>query len=332
MNKLIFLSAQPLDLKFLWEVEVQIVNFRKFGISDKMHIVVWYMRREKDALQGWYNLQEKYPEVNIFYYEDRGVNRNLYVPQLRPHALKYHFKKYEQEFKDKVFFYHDSDILFNYLPNFESLLKDDVCWQSNTSGYLDYNYIKRVQERGNIPNNEAMNLLCNLGGITEDIFKSYAGKTGGAQTMLKGVDYNFWSDVERISILIRQFFYYGSPNSINKRYFKNTYDDEGKLLLTAEDNGFQSWCADMWALNFALWKRGIKTDVTDDLAFSWATDSYSKFLEKPIYHNAGACKNNDGIFYKGDYIHSSPIGKKITVNPNSASAFYVQSIREVSSL
>lgn len=321
-ENLLFISAQPHDLYFQWQVEVQITNFRKFGISDRMHILVWYPEGSKE-LTKWLTIQSKYPEVKIFLYKDQAVNLELYIPQLRPQILKQHFEKYKELLDGKIFFYHDSDIIFNYLPDFNRLCSDDVCWQSNTSGYLDYSYLRRKELQGNIPDYEAIDLLAKIGGVTRQVIKSYNNKTGGAQCILKGIDSEFWGDIENQVLRIRHEFYWGYPHrpnigSVNHRYFKN------------EQEGFQSWCADMWALNFSLWKRGKVTDVTPELDFSWASDSKDIYLQKPIYHNAGATGTQPGVFYKGAWINKSPLNQKdISASPTSASWYYVQAIKEV---
>ena len=323
---MIFISAQPHDRYFIWQIEVQIVNFRKHGLSDKMHILVWYPDNEMLKKQGhvpvkikndeWLVLAKKYPEVKFFFYKDTGVDLGLYIPQLRPQILAKHFDQHP-ELKDEVLFYHDSDIIFNYLPDFELLIDGPVNWQSDTSHYLDYDYLRRKEKQGNIPEHEAIEKLAQIGNVTVDIIKSYTGKTGGAQYILKGIDGDFWRDVERQVIEIRKVFKYGIPNSINTKYFKS------------EAEGFQSWCADMWAVNMALWSRNKITDVTPELDFSWATDAATTYHRKPIMHNAGATKNHPGLFYKGDWIDKSPIGKNHAVKKDSASWFYVQAISEV---
>lgn len=313
---MIYLSCQPIDSYFHWQCEVQIVNFRKFGISKDMQIVVWYPERRAAELENWRKLQEKYPETKMFFYPDSGVNLGLYVSQLRPHTLKKHFETYP-DLKKEVIFYHDSDIIFNYLPDFEKLVEDNINWQSDCSGYLDYNYLKRKEKEGNIPEDEAVQVLANIGHVPLEVIQSYTAKTGGAQCLLKGVDSHFWEDVERMCIEIRTAFWWNIPGSINRKYFSD------------ENKGFQSWCADMWALNMALWNRGKITGITPLLDFSWATSSYEDYLKKPIYHNAGATKDTPELFYKGEWIHKSPIGKEITTKVNSASEQYIKAIKEV---
>lgn len=313
---MIFLSAQPWDQYFVWQIEVQITNFRKHNISDKMHVCVWYPNDPENKLKSWKELEKKYSEVKFFYYPDTGVNLSLYIPQLRPHIIAKHFNAFP-ELNKEVIFYHDSDIIFNYLPNFETLINDDINWQSDTSSYLDYNYLRSKEIQGDIPENEAIDLLSSIGNVDTNTFINYKGKTGGAQCLLKNVDSKFWEDVEKQCIEIRKAFAFGQPNSINTKYF------------ISENAGFQSWCADMWAVNMALWSRGRETNVTKELDFSWATDTAETYLKKPIFHNAGATGNQSGIFYKGSWINRSPIGKKHIVSDKSASFYYVKTIEEV---
>jgi len=320
---MIFISAQPWDFYFTWQIEVQIVNFRKFGISDKMHVLVWYPNpdtiNDKVDLQYWDKLVDKYPEVKFFFYKDKGLTLeefHLYIPQLRPQILAKHFDEHP-ELSNEVIFYHDSDIIFNYLPDFSYLGQGEINWQSDTSSYLDYNYLRAKERQGGIPEHEAIGKLASIGNVTVDIIKSYTGKTGGAQYILKGVDGDFWRDVERQVIEIRKAFSFGCSDSFNKKYF------------VSESAGFQSWCADMWAVNMALWSRGKITDVIPELDFSWATDSADTYKRKPIYHNAGATGKQSNIFYKGNWIHKSPLGKVHKVIPTNASYYYVQAILEV---
>lgn len=343
---MIFLSAQPHTLYFHWQVEVQIVHFRKMGISDKMHILVWYPEedewvkvtngtevnryKQKTDTAKWIALQEKYPEVKIFLYKDEGVDLDLYISQLRPHILSRHFDKHP-ELKDEVIFYHDSDILFRELPDFEELTKGDICWQSDTSGYLDYNYLRSKEIQGSIPEHEAIDVLCSVGNISRDTLISYTGRTGGAQYILRGIDGDFWRDVERQCIGIRMAFTRNDSHDIqrNPRTKELLKDSINTKYFSTENAGFQSWCADMWAVNMALWNRGKVTDTTPLLDFSWGSDDRKRYMQKPIYHNAGVVSPNNGQFYKGSWRDKSPIGQVHKVRKDSATYFYVQAINEV---
>jgi hypothetical protein len=316
MTDLIFISAQPSDFKFTWQIDVQCWNFRELGISKQYQVLI-YVSNEND-LKEWNRLIKKYPEVQFFFYYDKGVDLKTYIPQLRPHILKQHFEKYD--LKDKTFFYLDSDVIFRELPDFKTLLKDDICWQSNTSSYLDYNYLIAKEKQGNIPNNLAVKKMAEIGRITPEIIQSYTGKTGGAQYLLKNIDADFWGDVERICIDIRKNFTHVSllernEDSFNTVYFQN------------EDSGFQSWCADMWAVNFSLWKRNKITDIHKELDFTWATDNVDKWFENKIYHDAGGTMK--GLFNKSVWNTTSPVGKNISVLSSFASYHYVEAIKKV---
>lgn len=314
MKELVFLQAVPYDRYFQWQIEVQITHFRKWNISNQMQICVWYPKN--GDLSAWYKLVKKYPEANFFFYEDDGVDLKLYIPLLRPFCFKKHFAKYP-ELSKKVIFYHDSDIIFSRKPEFSHLIEGDINWQSDTTGYLGYKYLYFKQKQGKIPNREAICTFAEIAGISPLVIASYRNKTGGAQYFLKGVDASFWEDVERMCSQIRKKFAFPQKDSINARYF------------TSENEGYQSWCADMWAVNFSLWKRGKVTNITKDLDFSWATDSYETYLEKPIYHNAGATRVTPNIFNKGLWIEKTPLGIPHPINEKSATKAYVQAISEV---
>ena len=317
---MIFIQAVPKDDYFVWQLAVQATNFRKFGVSDRMEVVVWYPSWFTDWSK-WKKLEKAFPEVKFFYYEDEGVNLGLYIPQLRPHSLKKYFRDEAERLKGEVFFYHDADIIFNRLPDFKSLGEGPICWQSDCSGYLDYSYIVRKEDEGKIPNHEALNLFATLGGITPETIQSYDGNTGGAQSILKGINAEFWQAVESITMQIRTSFFYDVEGSINRRYFPH------------EAAGYQSWACDMWGLNFALWQRGIPTSTTDELDFSWATDSLETFHRKPIFHNAGALPKS-GLFYKGSWIDKWPLDNPEVKFPpeNTASNEYVKAIKETNNI
>lgn len=337
-----FISAQPCDFFFLWQVEVQACNFRKHGVSDKMHVLVWFPDNKLRATRGepvepvplkeWMQLAKRYPEVKFSFYKDKGLTVNdfyLYIPQLRPQILAKHFDA-NPYLKDEVIFYHDSDIIFNFLPDFELLSEGSTNWVSDTSGYLDYNYLRSKEIEGKIPENEAIEVLASIGRVGVQTFQMYESNTGGAQYVLKNIDGDFWRDVERQCIEIRKAFTHineknAKKGPLNKEFLKHSINTR---YFPSENAGFQSWCADMWAVNMALWSRSRPVETTPQLDFSWATDKADTYLKKPIMHNAGATGTQPGVFYKGIWNPDSPIGKPVTAKKDSASWYYVQAIRE----
>jgi hypothetical protein len=72
----------------------------------------------------------------------------------------------------------------------------------------------------------------------------------------------------------------------------------------------------MWSLLWNLWKSGIKTKISNELDFSWATDNVKIYNKKPILHMAGVTDElKKTKFYKGEYINVDPI-EKLRENPN----------------
>lgn len=328
-DNLVFLQVCPHDLYFAWQLRVQITNFREFGISDKMQVLIWYPKTGLNSL--WKQMQKDYPEVSFYFYEDRGVNLGLYISTLRPHTLSQHFKKYKKELDGKVFFYHDSDILFSRLPDFESLCSDDICYVSDTVSYIGAKYLrdKAVSKRARTPlpgPNFVIERLALLHGLEASDIIDRDKDSGGAQYLLKNIDYKYWEDVEKSCLIIRTFLMI----DINQTYFRT------------EDEGYQSWCADMWAVLYNLWNRGIETKVHDELDFSWATDIIEVYEQKPIFHLAGAgsqplrYKGDDGVeqvhylFYKGAYTDREPFKDNFDhISPRYCSYKYVEALKKV---
>jgi hypothetical protein len=66
----------------------------------------------------------------------------------------------------------------------------------------------------------------------------------------------------------------------------------------------------MWSLLWNLWLHKYDTEITDELDFSWATDSIEIYNSKPILHMAGVTSDLKGSkFYKGDFINQNPMNK-----------------------
>ena len=64
----------------------------------------------------------------------------------------------------KLFFYHDSDILFRKFPDFSKMIQDDQNYLSDTIGYIGSRYIKircKKCKRGNdyLPENDLLNIF-----------------------------------------------------------------------------------------------------------------------------------------------------------------------------
>ena len=294
MSKPIIITAQPDDQYFIWQNHLYIESCLKQGFTqDQIHILL-YKPKNRQFNSNWNKLKEIYPDINIFLYEDKGVQQFLgvYIPILRPHILWQHFEVYP-ELNDKTIIYTDSDILWLDSLNIDHLLLDDINYVSDASSYLNYSYFEnkykqvipeKLEEAKSV---DFLKEVCNIVGIDKKIVIDNNNNTGGVQYILKNIDADFWKKVESDVLKIRMYF-----QQVNKIYFKN------------ENDGVQSWCADLWAVQFNLWYRNLETKVVKELDFAWATEPIEKLNSCTIYHNAGVTgkyMNDIPYFYKGAY-------------------------------
>jgi hypothetical protein len=163
-------------------------------------------------------------------------------------------------------------------------------------------------------------------GLNRQVAEDNEFNSGGAQYILKNIDADFWKKVFKSCIDIKL-----TLNSYNRRFFES------------ENKGFQSWCADMWAVLWGIWARNAKTLCPIEMNFCWATDLTEKLEDENmyIYHNAGvtpqSIKHKDKfhkLFYKGDRRYTDNKETPFTNNENFsnvssdfASIFYVREIQ-----
>lgn len=292
--KPILITAQPDDQYFIWQNHLYIESCLKQGFTQNQIHILLYKPKNRQFNTNWNKLKEIYPDINIFLYEDKGVQQFLgvYIPILRPHILSQHFEAYP-ELNDKTIIYTDSDILWLDSLNINHLLSDNINYVSNASSYLNYSYFENKYKQvipEKLEEGKSVDFLkevCNIVGIDKKIVIDNNNNTGGVQYILKNIDADFWKKVETDVLKIRLYL-----QQVNKIYFKN------------ENDGIQSWCADLWAVQFNLWYRNLETKVVKELDFAWATEPIEKLNSCTIYHNAGVTgkyMNNVPYFYKGAY-------------------------------
>ncbi|SEW21637.1 hypothetical protein SAMN05428988_3232 [Chitinophaga sp. YR573] len=331
------MSAQPDDMVFSWQIELFIENIRDLGYQNEIQVLLFtpadrMYNRNPSRFKA---LEKKYSGNNVkfYWYPDvanlltYGIIPINYIPLLRPHILKQHFKRFP-DLKEKAIFYHDSDIIFTQYLDFSPYLSDDICYLSNTGNYMNVGYFEsktkqvlthKAQEYEQI---DILDQCCRFAGITREICEKNDEVCGGAQYLLKNIDSDFWEDVERGAYRIRNYLAYELAG-INLRFFKD------------ENDGFQSWCADMWALLWNLWNRAYKTSVPEDFGFAWATDKIEKWNQVYFYHDAGVgAKNEFYLFNKRrpNYISNQllPYHDDLShVSAGFCSYKYVQHIRAV---
>lgn len=292
--KPIFITAQPTDSYFVWQNQMYIESCLEQGFKEEQIHILLYNPKGRAYNDKWDELKKHYPKLNIFVYEDDGVQQYLgiYIPILRPHILKQHFEAFP-ELQDRTIIYTDSDILWLKSLNINHLLEDDVNYVSDANSYLNYSYfeskykdvlpgkLEQARER------DFLNEICTIVGIDKQVVIDNNTNTGGVQYILKNVDGAFWKKVEEDVLKIRVHL-----QQVNKEFFKD------------ENTGIQSWCADLWAVQFNLWFFNKESKVVKELDFAWSTDPISKIDTYPILHNAGIVSetgNGYPAFYKGKY-------------------------------
>jgi len=295
MKDLRFICAQPDDTYYTWQVHLWLESLKEIGEIDKA-IVLIFTPASRAFNDKWQKIVDLYPEAEFNFYKDEenDVSKllGIYIPVLRPWLLWKYFKDHP-EMSEKAIFYCDSDILFTDKFDIKKFLEDDINYLSDTNSYINAKYFdskvhqvlpEKLEE---YKNRDILSEIASVIGIDRQIAEANNEHSGGAQYLLKNIDYNFWSKVMNDCILIRTYL-----QKINREFFKS------------EAEGFQSWCADMWAVLWNLWLRDQETKVVSELDFAWGPDPISKLDRCSIYHNAGIVAPEQGgmpCFYKGKY-------------------------------
>jgi hypothetical protein len=291
MKDIVFVTAQPDVPYFHWQVKLYVHNFIEKGINpSQIHVILGMVHGKTEPTSGGLELLDL--GVNIHFYKDDRIKKT-YIPSIKPFLIS-KWLKTNPEF-GKCFFLHDADIIFRELPDFESLLKDDVCYLSDTIGYIGYNYIvdccKRYERfHPNSEKNQLLNEMASVIGIGTDLIKTNQNNSGGGQYIIKNTDYKIWEKIyQDCTPLYKQMLSYQRRFPINP----------GQI---------QFWTAEMWSLLWNLWLFNYKTKITTELDFSWATDNIEKYNKAPILHMAGVTENQkERKFFKGEYINLDPI-------------------------
>lgn len=294
MKDLKFICVQPDDTYYTWQVHLWLESLKEIGKSDKAIVLVFTPKERKFNIK-WKQIEELYPEAEFFYLKDKdGIGKllSIYIPVLRPYTLMHYFKAHPERVADAIM-YCDSDVLFTDKFNIDQYIDDDINYLSDTNSYINASYfdskIKDVlpEKLEEYKTKDVLGELTSIIGISREIAELNNDNSGGAQYLLKNIDAAFWEKVIGDCLTIRLYL-----QNINKQFFKN------------ENTGFQSWCADMWAVLWNLWLRERETRVVPEMEFSWAPDPIEKVERLGIFHNAGITGNkmdNYLTFFKGHY-------------------------------
>ncbi|MCA2656081.1 hypothetical protein [Microcystis sp. M061S2] len=296
-----YICAQPGTSYYAWQIEIMLMNFKEMGIPlQDVHIVC--AMHDQNALHLYHQISNQYPEAVIEFYPDTRRTKH-YPSSIRPNILKQHFFKHKL---NEPFFYHDCDMIFTKKVDFTTFLNDDICYGSDTRFYIGHDYIKSKGYG-------ILEMMASLSGIDVETIKENELNCIGAQYLIKGVDFRFWDEVEKIC----------------ETLFLNITLENNRIKADNPNyHELQIWTADMWAVLWNLWKWGKQTKVDDYFDFAWATSTIEDWERLNIFHNAGITETGHGFFYKGDYMHK-PLNKELQIREKSAQKHYYEYVKKV---
>lgn len=309
---MIYLSVQPDQPYFHWQVEVYINNFINVGINpNKIEVIFLFNGKVSKEAR---DLQQKYNTVRFFFYQDDRPDKT-YIPSVKPWGFFRHLCDFPNLNREAIF-YHDSDIIFVEKINEAKFERDKVWYLSDTVSYIGYKYIISKGAE------QFLDML-DVVGLERNVVVNNHRNSGGAQYIVKNTTPAFWLKVYEDCPKL-----YNSMNVWEGKYKKNPPID----YASANYHPIQKWCAEMWSTLWNAWLFGHQTEVDPELDFVFATDTLEKAQKVKIFHNAGVTdQNSNRLFYKGAYIHKSPFMDSdfSFVDPNSASSLYVNAINLV---
>jgi len=299
MKDILFVSAQPDVPYFIWQIKLYVHNFIENGIDpNQIHVVLGIVNNANKPSEESLKLKEF--GVNVHHYTDFRRKKH-YIPSIKPYLIS-NWIQSNPKFGE-LFFLHDADIIFKDLPNFEELLKDDVCYLSDTIGYIGYDYImdccnRYEQHHPTSEKGQLIKEMADIVGLEVDVIKQNQENSGGGQYLIKNTTCEMWDKI-----------YKDSTNLYNQMM-----DYQRRFPISPGE--IQFWTAEMWAVLWNFWMYGLETKVTRELDFSWATDSITVYDKRPILHMAGVTDDlKNRKFYKGDFINVDPI-EKLKNEPN----------------
>ena len=301
-KELRFVCAQPATTYYAWQMEVMLNNFRNNGINLNQVDVVC-CKQDGNIPEEWIKLANGYA-ARFFFYDDLRETKG-YISSIRPNILKQHWKAYPQLEKDAIL-YHDCDIVFTRpIDWIYKYVNGDEWYGSDTRWYIGHDYIHSKGE-------DVLDKMCEIADIHKELVKQNELNSIGAQYLMKGLTYDYWDSVERIS---------------EKLFVDITALNNQKKLIDPTHHEIQIWCSDMWAVLWEGWKRGYKTNCEDELQFGWATSSEDDWNKFNIFHNAGVTDSNSGLFYKAEYMNELPYNKPLGIKEGTASWWYWNEIQ-----
>lgn len=298
---MLFITTQPDSDYYVWQLQVQLNNFKKFGCEDKCVVIFGY----NPAIGINSNAEDfaKKTKAKVFFYPDnRDLSTRLYLPSIRPHLLKQLYLKNPEVILNRNFLYLDCDMLFADYPDFSKMNEEKFVHLSDTESLFSFEELMRSNE-------ELFEKMCKVVGITPYVVNKYFDTAGGIAYAFKFFhyfDYDFWDKVERDSSGLYKIM----------------------LVTNNKDSLAQIMSANKWALLWNLWLIGYDTKVSNELSTSWANDPIEEWNKHNLFNNAGVREEDRKfLFYKGDFDEKTPFEEDFSyVSKEYCSSKYVDEI------
>ena len=298
-----YICAQPAIKYFAWQLDIFIYSLINNNIKQKdIHIL---SSINENGIDEYFSvLKEKYPNVLFEFYRDTR-KYTMYQPSIKPHLMYNHYLKYPELQKETILFL-DADVILIKPIDFSGMLNDNIWYLSDTSSYLNYDYIKSKGD-------DVLDKMLEVAGLDEHVIKSNNTNSGGAQYLIKNAETIYWKEVEDLS---------------HRLYIEISHLYSRKPPQEGSNYRLQIWTSEMWAMIWAAWKKGIMTLVHPNLDFCWATDEINKWDEVSIFHNAGVSCGCQNLFKKSNYTDKLP-DLNLEIDNTKCSFNYYNMLKEV---
>lgn len=290
------------DRYMQWQIQLLLESFKEHNFNGDIRILLFKPLDRREWNKDWGKIEDRYPNIKFFRYEDDGSVHPLlrsYHTIHRAYSLKKHWEQFP-ELKDNAILYLDSDVLLTKELNLEPYLQDNINYGADIRSYNNQAYFDgkegrvRPEKMEEYLREDPLEQMWKEHGVSRELLKEYNDDCAGVHYLLKNITVDIWDEVLTKSVPL-----------IQRLEKLNQYFIEGDTPLDRKNNGWQSFCADIYILLWALYKRGGKTKILDCLNFTWSTDTYSKVNDTHWMHNCSISSEDQfegGLgkaFYKG---------------------------------
>lgn len=297
-DHIVFISAQPDELHFVWQTQVYLRNYQSLGIPMPHCVALFGVQPGATPSTELTALLAEFPEADLRILEDtRDAAGRAYPPSIQPHLIGKALLQSPQ-WEGALSFFQDCDIAFRRLPDFDRMLREHprACLLSDTINYIGYEHLHQCcehirAERPEVPEDELIHKMCAIVGIDIEVVRRNEACSGGAQYLLQGVGRDYWQKVYQDSIAIRQLFdeYLG-----------------GLGLAKPPGDYVQIWTAGMWAYLWNLWRSEHRTVVHPEMNFLFGNAASDE--PGAILHMAGLHDDLKHSHYdKLDWVTLNPV-------------------------